>query len=234
MAIKFDFFNIIQFFTFLSPVIISSFFLLQSAMNFDLKAIFWLIGSVIAWFIGMLIKSGFHAMDDSKVRKAGAAGNLRPGLRSYQRTPINHDWTIHPGVTEGNTPDYCSVFEGPWYNSMVQTTSMPSLNAIFHFYTLIYIVLGVAENPNRPIGGIIVSIVLLINGLINLAFRKMLHCDKWLDIGLGAILGGLCGFGWYYAVNNMSKPKGLWTYYGIQDDRKQCKLGKMKFRCTYV
>ena len=63
MALKFNFFNIIQFFTFLSPIIISSFLVLQSAMNFDIKAVFWLIGSCLAWFIGMLIKSGFHAME---------------------------------------------------------------------------------------------------------------------------------------------------------------------------
>ena len=117
-------------------------------MNFDIKAVFWLIGSCLAWFIGMLIKSGFHAMDDSKVRKAGEAGRLRPGLRSYQRTPVNHDWPMHPGTTRENTPDYCSIFEGPWYNSAVQNTSMPSLNAIFHFYTIGYLLCGVVENPN--------------------------------------------------------------------------------------
>lgn len=234
MAIKFNIFNIAQFFTFLSPIIISSFLLLQSAMNFDLKAIFWLIGSCVAWFIGMLVKSGFHAMDDSKVAKAGAAGNLKPGLRTFQRTPVNHDWPMHPGTTRNNTPDYCSVFEGPWYNNTIQNTSMPSLNAVFHFYTILYILLGVAENPNKPIGGIITSIVLIVNALINLAFRKMLHCDKWMDIGLGVILGGLIGTCWYFAVYNMSNPKGTWTYYGIDDDRKRCKLGKMKFRCTYV
>ena len=62
----------------------------------------------------------------------------------------------------------------------------------------------------------------------------MLLCDNWLDIGLGVLLGGLIGAGWYFAVYNMSKPKGIRTYYGIEDDRKRCKLGKMKFRCTYV
>lgn len=234
MALKFNVFNIAQFFTFLSPIIISSFFILQSAMNFDLKAIFWLIGALIAWFFGMLVKSGFHAMDDRKVRKAGADGNLRPGIRSFQRTPVNMDWPMHPGTTRSNTPDYCSVFEGPWYNSMVHTTSVPSLNAVFHFYTILYLLLGVSENPNKPIGGIITSIVLIVNALINLAFRKQLLCDNWLDIGLGVLLGGLIGAGWYFAVYNMSNPKGLWTYYGVEDDRKRCKLGKMKFRCTYV
>ena len=47
--------NIIKFFTFLSPIFISSFLVLQSFVNYDLKALAYLIGTLLAYGIGMLV-----------------------------------------------------------------------------------------------------------------------------------------------------------------------------------
>ena len=52
--------NIIKFFTFLSPIFISSFLVLQSFVNYDLKALAYLIGTLLAYGIGMLVKLFFH------------------------------------------------------------------------------------------------------------------------------------------------------------------------------
>ena len=49
MPLQLDLENVIQFFTFLSPIFISVFFLFQSAMKGDIKGIIWIIGSFLAW-----------------------------------------------------------------------------------------------------------------------------------------------------------------------------------------
>ena len=59
MALTLDFKNIIQFFTFLSPILISVFLLLQSALNVDMKGIVWMIGSLITWVLAMGLKFMF-------------------------------------------------------------------------------------------------------------------------------------------------------------------------------
>ena len=171
-----------------------------------------------------------YYMDDSKVRKAGTAGNLRPGLRTFQRTPVNHDWPMHPGTTRNNTPDYCSVFEGPWYNNTVQNTSMPSLNALFHAFTITYIAFGVANNPHPSSNGIAFLIILGITAIVNWLFRWRLYCDNPLDIFVGAALGVLFGFAWFQAIFNWQPT---WVYYGKEEEKGKCVLGKQKFQCTY-
>ena len=57
-----------------------------------------------------------------------------------------------PGSTANNTPDYCSVFSGPFSNATIYNTSMPSLNAVFHAFTLTYIAMGVASQSKPNIG----------------------------------------------------------------------------------
>ena len=59
-----------------------------------------------------------------------------------------------PGHTDNAMPDYCSVFEGPYFNSSLSAIATPSLNAMFHAFTFLYIVLAVGTNPYKPAGGI--------------------------------------------------------------------------------
>tara|TARA_B100000925_G_scaffold266615_1_gene226550 strand:- start:311 stop:1006 length:696 start_codon:yes stop_codon:yes gene_type:complete len=230
MPLQLDLENVVQFFTFLSPIFISVFLLFQSAMKADMKGIVWMFGSFIAWILGMALKSMFHKWDDNKVAAARQRGPVPPGTRRWQRTPIRLDMPIMPGSTNNNTPDYCSVFSGPFSNHAIYNTSMPSLNAIFHGFTLAYIAMGVGNNPKPNGGGIVFLIVLAILALINWAFRIRLYCDKMLDVFVGATLGIACGVGWFFAVYNINPT---WVYYGKEEEQGKCVLGKQKFQCTY-
>jgi hypothetical protein len=230
MAIGMDPGNVIQFFTFLSPILISSFFVLQSFMNADIKAMVWLVGQILAWGIGMATKFAFHAIDNGKVQGFIDRNQAVPeGTRYFQRRPIRMNWPMNAGQTANNVPDYCSVFSGPFGNSAVSSTSMPSLNAVFHSFTIAYILLAVANNPNHPPSGIVFLIVLGIVAIINWLYRINLYCDYWIDIAAGVLVGGGAGVGWYYAINAVNPT---WTYYG-REKKGKCVLGKQKFRCTY-
>ena len=48
--------NIMKFLTFISPMFISGFLLLQSAMDWNLKGLVYLVGICISYVIGLLIK----------------------------------------------------------------------------------------------------------------------------------------------------------------------------------
>ena len=67
MPLQLDLENVLQFFTFLSPIFISVFLLFQSIMKGDIKGIVWMLGSFIAWIFGMAVKSMFHKMDNNAV-----------------------------------------------------------------------------------------------------------------------------------------------------------------------
>ena len=231
MPLQLDLENVLQFFTFLSPIFISVFLLFQSAMKGDMKGIAWILGSFVAWILGMALKSMFHKWDDGRVASFVNRGQPVPtGIRRWQRQPIRFDWPIMPGSTANNTPDYCSVFSGPFSNATIYNTSMPSLNAVFHAFTLTYIAMGVASNPKPNVGGITFLVIIGILALINWAFRVRLYCDKLLDIGVGAALGTACGVGWFFAINALNPT---WTYYGKEEEKGKCVLGPQKFQCTY-
>ena len=231
MPLQLDLENVLQFFTFLSPIFISVFLLFQSIMKGDVKGIVWMLGSFIAWIFGMAVKSMFHKMDDNAVAAFVARGaNVPAGTRKWQRTPIRMDMPVMPGATRNNTPDYCSVFSGPFSNSLIYNTSMPSLNALFHAFTITYIAFGVANNPHPSSNGIAFLIMLGITAIVNWLFRWRLYCDNPLDIFVGAALGVLFGFAWFQAIFNWQPT---WVYYGKEEEKGKCVLGKQKFKCTY-
>jgi hypothetical protein len=222
MALTLDFKNIIQFFTFLSPILISVFLLLQSALNTDMKGIVWMIGSLVSWVLAMGVKFMFSNFDKRP------DGDLRP--KKWQRTPIALNLPFNAGQTENNVPDYCNVFDGPFGLDDRYNTSMPSLNAVSHVFTITYLILGLSNNPYSNPGGIAFVIILLFTAFVNLAFRVQLYCDKPLDIFAGIVLGALCGFLWFYLIQ-ATHP--TWTYYGKEERKGKCVLGKQKFRCSY-
>jgi len=189
-------------------------------MDYNLRGVIYLVGLLFNYIIGMLIKTIFFQMDSDSRAKG-----QRP---QFARTPIKMSWPMHPGQTPNGMPDYCNVFEGPWYNNALNATSMPSLNAMFHAFTFAYILLGISTNPNRP--GIPFLLLLGITGIVNMGYRNMLFCDKWMDIGVGIILGAGVGVAWFFLINAWNPT---YVYYGKDDPTKQCKLGKTKFKCTY-
>ena len=220
--------NIIEFFAFMSPILISSFLVFQSFFNWDLKAMVWLVGAFLTWVIGMAVKFTFHALDDSKIRKAVDTGTNPLPNRTYQRKAIREDRrSKKDGIR--NIPDYCSIFTGPYANHSVYNTSMPSLDAMFHAYTLGYIGASLSQNPNHPTNGIMFLIFLAIVSATNLLFRITNYCDNWLDVVIGLVLGAACGIGHYFGVSAVNPT---WTYYG-KEKKGKCVLGTQKFRCTY-
>ena len=148
--------NIIKFFTFLSPIFISSFLVLQSFVNFDLKGLAYLIGTFIAYGVGMLIKLFFHY----NFKNESGDGGI-PGSGYFTRKPIKNAWGFSPGAGANPLGDSCSVFAGPFSTSTVSTTSMPSLNAIYHAFTISYMAAGIVTNPNKVSQGSIVFLALL-------------------------------------------------------------------------
>ena len=82
---KFD-----KIFTFLSPIFISSFLVLQSFVNFDLKGLAYLIGTFLAYGIGMLVKLFFHHNFKNSPEDGGI-----PGSGYFTRKPIKNAWDLH-------------------------------------------------------------------------------------------------------------------------------------------
>ena len=221
MPLTFSANNILQFYTFISPIFISSFLLLKSTMDYNIRGVIYLVGLLVNYITGMGIKSIFHNYDSTAVSQ-GRKGQ-------FQRTPVRKNWPINPGQTANSIPDYCSIFEGPWYNNTLTSTSMPSMNAMFHAFTFAYILMGISDNPNHP--GIPFIIILGITAILNMFYRQRLYCDKMVDIVVGIVLGAIIGLVWYFIIKSWNPS---YIYYGKDDGAKQCKLGKQKFRCSYA
>jgi len=224
MALSLDIVNILQFYTFLSPIFISVFLLLQSTMKGDVKGIIWMFGSLVAWMVGMGFKSLFKTQDDAREKEGKD--------RKFNRPDMNNSGYINimAGSTKSNVPDYCKVFRGPFSSDTIEITSMPSLNALFHAFTISYIAMGVGNNPRPPREGILFLIVIGILAIINCIFRVHHLCDKYLDVFVGAVLGTGLGVGWFFAIKAVNPT---WTYYNEEDIKGKCVLGKQKFKCTY-
>jgi hypothetical protein len=224
MAISLDVVNVLEFYTFLSPIFISVFLLFQSAMKGDLKGIIWMFGSLIAWMVGMAFKSMFNKQDDSRYKEGKERKWDRPDMS------VSNRMRVIAGSTKSTVPDYCNVFHGPFASQMIELTSIPSLNALFHAFTISYIAMGVGSNSTPPKEGIIFLIVIGILAIINCIFRMIHSCDKHIDVFVGAVLGTGLGVAWFFAINAVNPT---WTYYGEDDIKGKCVLGKQKFKCTY-
>lgn len=218
MPLAFSLGNIGKFATFMSPIFISGFLLVTSAMEWNLKGPVYLIGLTIAYFFGLLLKALFLTFDGGRLggkwsRKSFNITNLAP-----------------PGWTAEAMPDYCSVFEGPFDNHAIGKITTPSLSAIFHGFTIAYIAIAVGTNPYKPIGGISFLILLGCNAILNLFYRYSMMCDTIPAAIIGIIVGAALGAGWWALIKS-TRPD--WLFYGDDKQSKKCKLGKTKFKCVY-
>jgi len=191
-------------------------------MKGDLKGIIWTFGSLLAWMVGISIKSLFNKFDESQENKGGK--------RQFDRPSLYNSMENMAGSTKSNVPDYCKVFNGPFSSQIIDLTSMPSMNALFHAFTISYIAMGVGTNSQPPQEGIIFLIVVGILAIINCIFRVQHLCDKYIDVAIGTIFGTGLGVAWFFAISAVN-PK--WTYYSEEDIKGKCVLGKQKFKCTY-
>lgn len=206
--------NLMKFATYFSPIFIPSFLIVTSAIDWNLKGIMYVIGLMIAYSIGILMKFFFKKQFGEK----------------YDRATIGPGGGIPPGWTNNAMPDFCSVFEGPFDHAAIGPTTMPSSVAIFHSFTILYIIMAVATNPHVPIGGIIFVLGLSINAITHLLLRKSMLCDKSQGIMLGVVIGAMLGVGWWAAIKSIDSS---WLFFG-DEKQKKCKLGKTKFKCTYT
>jgi len=211
MAIKFSLYNYTVFFAALSPLFISTYLLLNSVFQGNLRGIIFLVGNALASSIGLLVKSA------AKMKR----GPLKYGDKYNQVSDPNSLPPAH---------DFCDVFEPP--HSSLKYYGLPSSHAVFFGYTLAYISAGINSNPNKP--GIPFIILLSVLAGMDLFFRKASRCDGTMDILAGLVIGGAIGTVWYFLIK-FAWPDGKgdkMVYYAKDDiNVEKCKLGKQKFVC---
>ncbi len=195
--------NIVIFLAALSPILITSYFILDSAFNFHVKGYILAIGLLLTQGLGIISRSLWN--------------RIKPHFRGLGRRPTGEEKELN---------DFCEIFELP-YKARFGIYSAPSTHAIFHSFLLAYLVWGSSVNPYHP--GISAIMTLLFIGMIDLFYRKNKKCDNWIDISIGLFHGILFGSIWFWAIYAWSD--GEYTYYGKNDAQRKCKLGKTKFRC---
>ena len=206
MAMQITLPNILTWLSAASPFFISFFFLLESAFNSNWRFFPWVFGLLITQCLAMSLR---------------ATGMMKFSLRKYLR----HVPSINIGQNRMN--DLCSIFEDKFYPEF----AAPSTHGVFHAYTLVYIILGVANNPIPQGIGFIVVLSLLMSMDFFWRTTKRGNCETWKDFGVGMLIGGAAGFGVWMLVYNLIDP--TLVYFGKEDNMKKCKLGKQEFKCTY-
>ena len=205
--------NIITFFSMLSPMFITSYLLLDSALNAHLKGIVFLIGLLLIQFIGLLSRSLFKNSERKDLKEGRGADPRKGEIVSAM----------------------CQIFAGPYEKTLGMYRS-PSDHGIFHFFTLFYFIPNAIVNginsPNLQFDGwgfIITTFILAIMDFYNRVFVK--NCERMRDIGIGILFGLLGGILWWFIVNSID-PK--LTYFNNKETKnKKCKITKQKFKCSY-
>lgn len=202
MAIAFSPKNYAIFFTALSPILIISYLLMDSAFNANLRAIIFIVGLVVAQFIGI----GMRFIIPK---------NKKPWI--LQGRP--------PNDSEKAAHDVCDVFEDPFGGIHLA----PSTHAIFHSYTLAYFLQGHLTNPERP--GVLPISILFIISILDFIFRKYSNCDTMGGIGWGLIIGAGIAVAYWNSVY-YGWPGPYHVYLAKDKPKDKCKLKKAKFKCT--
>lgn len=201
MPLQFNTKNVISFAASVSPIFITFYFILEGAFNGHIKFIIWLIGLFIAIVLGMLL------------RGSGSPSN-----------------TDDLSITEyaANYADNCMTFDGP-FNVSYSFRHGPSSHAIFHLFTIMYILQGVLNNPN-DVGWPFV-VFLIIFAAIDLGLRQSNGCSNMSDLVKGAVLGLFIAVMWWQVIANSTWPGPEYLYYGKENTMKKCKLSKTRFKC---
>ena len=195
--------NIVIFLAALSPILITSYFILDSAFNYDAK------GYILA--IGLLLTQGLGILSRQLWKR------IKPYFRGLTRKPTGDEMELN---------DFCEIFELP-YKTKFGIYSAPSTHAVFHSFVFAYLGWGSAVNPFHP--GIATIMTLLFIALIDIFYRKSKQCDNWIDISIGIVHGMIFGSLWFWIIFPWSD--GEYTYYGKNNPMNKCKLGKTKFKC---
>lgn len=214
MAIKLSINNVIIFVTSLLPILIGSFFIINSFFNFDLKGLIWLIGLLLASGISMLLKNSMHQLFPE---------------------------AMHPWIREGRAAktdelpshDFCEIFE-PLSQTSKKTRFIDS-HGFFHGFTWFYLVFGNDMNPLKPGNAFIIVYAVLM--IIDFVYRLVKGCAnfKW-GILTGFVIGGLLAAGWHAFIVNVFSDGREKIFFGIDSNVKKCgvqnTLSRKTFKCT--
>jgi len=209
MAINMSFDNIMIFFTALSPIFISMYFVLDSFFNYNGRAFFYLGFLLLTQILAALFRP--------------LIGRKRPWILNKNK----------PGDKQ-QAHDFCEPFADPFSGiGGGELYSAPGPHAVFHTFTFVYLLLGNLQNPNHPGTGFI--IFQLIYGILDMVFRWKSNCSAPPDIMWGMVVGGLCAYGlWslFYHTSSFGKQN---VFYAQETNSKKCKLNKkQQFRCTKI
>ena len=243
--------NIISLFTLLSPFFISMFFIFQGALQGSLSGIFWLFGVLIAqWGIGFFIVRtafarkqtyGIHNKFSKLIEKGISPKEAYNKLKGKSSS---RSWRIKKeGSNVSSFSDMCSIFLHPYSNSIYTQFSMPSLNSIFHAFTIVYVACcafstdGSQQQLSSTIFVITLSFIFLLHTFSS--YKK--KCNTMMDILVGTLIGGASGACWYYAVKGMSdsfypdKKNSLLLFKDVfvAQGGGKCQVQDQAFRCSY-
>ena len=247
LSLGIDPMNIISLFTLLSPFFISTFFILQGALQGSLSGIVWLFGVIIAqWGIGFaLVRTAFSKFEVGKANKQ-FRNNLSTGMsyrKAYEEVQVKkRAWLpSKDGKNTGkNFKDMCALFIGPYDNSIYTQFSMPSLNSIFHAFTLVYVACCAFDGDGRQsLSGTIFVLTLLMIYILNMFSNIQKKCSTIQDIGVGTIIGGAFGVCWYFIAKGLSDkiyPENQNSLLFFQREfvpkgAAKCRVEEQQFRC---
>lgn len=128
----------------------------------------------------------------------------------------------------------CNIFALPSLFSSENLTYFSS-SAIFHSFTIVYLLLGsmYSEKGNMP--GLPLIIIFSIVAIMDLIYRTQIgHCENNIDVITGLVLGGSIAIPLYLAAASIENKK--YTYFGhgdINSDKmKKCTVNKkLKYVC---
>ncbi len=201
MPLQFNTKNVISFAASVSPIFITFYFILEGAFNGHIKFIIWLIGLFIAIVLGMLL------------RGSGSPSN-----------------TDDLSITEyaANYADNCMTFDGPFNVSNILNNG-PSSHAIFHAFTITYILQSILANPHSIGWSFLITLVII--ATVDLLLRQKNKCNRPTNVLKGLGLGAFIGVLWQQIILKSSWPGPEYLYFGKENTMKKCKLGKTRFRC---
>lgn len=193
--------NVIVFAASVSPIFITFYFILEGAFAGHVKFIIWLFGLFIAIIFGILLRASGQSISPDNVSIA---------------------------ENNQNYIEKCLTFDGP-FNASYSTLSGPSSHAIFHAFTISYILQSILSNPNSIGWSFLITLVII--AAIDLMIRQKNNCNPPTDVLKGLALGAFIGIIWQQIILNSKWPGPEYLYFGKENTMKKCKLSKTRFRC---
>ena len=233
----------------ISPLLLSMFIVFNSILNNSLGGIYWLIGVLIAQAFGYLGRFGYAKIKqtslDKQFRKLVKNGMTSKQAYDHLVNKANESsnskrawWTKNNQKIRGsNFRDMCSLFIQPYANTLYGQFTMPSLNAVFHMFTIVFFAVSTySGDGNQSLGSTILLLILSIIFLLDMLMGISKKCFNWKDAIAGAIVGGGIGAGWWGIKFALEKNlgEGKLSIFSKKSGLKTCSIDSQKrFRCLY-